>query len=73
MPIRYDKLIAIFKERGITSYTFRKNGVISQGVWTAIHSGKQIDMNSLAALCEFLQCQPGDLIEYVPESKEDPT
>ena len=27
--------------------------------------------STLAALCEALDCQPGDLLEYVPDSEEN--
>lgn len=70
MAILYTKLLKILKDRGITSYTFRKNHVISQRTWTNIHAGKGIDFVSLNALCEYLDCQPGDLIEYIPDKKE---
>ena len=32
MPIKYDKLIALMKEKGITSYTFRQNKIIGQEI-----------------------------------------
>lgn len=67
MPISYAKLLKILEDRGITSYTFRKNGVIGQAAWTKIHNNGNIDMRTLDSLCEFLQCQPGDLIEHVSE------
>ena len=36
---------------------------------TLIHllDGKRITTDSIAALCEALNCQPGDLLEYVPD------
>jgi putative transcriptional regulator len=30
---------------------------------------KAIRFSTLTALCEALDCQPGDLLEYVPETK----
>ena len=66
MPIVYEKLIAIFKDKGITSYTFRQNKVIGQATWKKIQNGGDIDTRTIANLCEFLDCQPGDILEYVP-------
>lgn len=71
MAIVYEKMIKIFKERGITSYTFRNNHVISQRTWTNIQTGKGLDTKSLNALCKYLDCQPGDLLEYVPDEEEN--
>jgi len=75
MPIVYDKLLKIFEERGVTSYTVKKLGIIGQETYKKIRNGGHIDTRSLGALCKYLDCQPGDLIEYVddepePEDKE---
>lgn len=31
---------------------------------------KAIRFNTLEAICEALNCQPGDILEYMPEKKE---
>ena len=31
---------------------------------------KAIRFSTLAAICEALACQPGDILEYVPDKKE---
>lgn len=67
MPIKYDKLIALMKEKGITSYTFRQNKIIGQGTYKKIMEGGDIDTRTIAKLCKLLDCQPGDILEYVPE------
>ncbi|MDQ0298470.1 putative transcriptional regulator [Salibacterium salarium] len=33
--------------------------------------GKAIRFTTLDALCEALDCQPGDLMEYIDEAKEE--
>ena len=67
MPIIYDKLIRIFEERNITSYTIRKDNVIGQATLKKIKEGGDIDTRTIASLCKYLNCQPGDIIEYVEE------
>lgn len=32
---------------------------------------KAIRFSTLEAICKALDCQPGDIIEYVPEKEED--
>ena len=51
MPIKYDNLIALMKEKGITSYTFRQNKVIGQGTYKKILEGGDIDTRTIAKLC----------------------
>ena len=69
MPIKYDKLIALMKEKGITSYTFKLNKVIGQGTYKKIMEGGDIDTHTIAKLCDFLDCQPGDILEYAPDKE----
>ena len=69
--ICYDRLLKIFDERKITSYTIRKDNVIGQASWKKIHEGGHVDTRTLDALCKYLNCQPGDLIEYVPDEEKN--
>ena len=32
---------------------------------------KAIKLETLSKICEVLQCQPGDVLEYVPDTGED--
>lgn len=67
MGISYNKMLKLFQESGITSYTMRKEKIIGQATWKKIQEGGNIDTKSLGALCGFLDCQPGDLLEYVKD------
>ena len=67
MPIVYTKLLKLLEERGITSYTIKKDNIIGQASLKKIKEGGDIDTRTIAKLCEDLDCQPGDLIEYVKE------
>lgn len=66
MPIKYDKLLKLLKDKGYTTYRIRKEKVIGQATLTAIKNGTGgLDHRSIAKLCKVLECQPGDLMEYV--------
>ena len=68
MPIVYDKLFALLKAQGYTTYRIRKEKLIGQGTLTAIKNGTGgLDAKTIARLCEVLDCQPGDLMEYRSE------
>lgn len=72
MPIVYDKLFNLLKEKGYSTYRIRKEKLIGQGTLTAIKNGTGgLDSKTIARLCETLDCQPGDIMEYVKEPKED--
>ena len=68
MPIKYDKLVALLKEKGYTTYKIRKDKLIGQGTLTAIKNGTGgLDSKTISRLCKVLECQPGDIMEYVPD------
>ncbi len=69
MPITYDRLLEIFRERGITSYTIKKENIIGQASYKKIKDGGDIDTRTIAKLCKYLDCQPGDILEYVPDEE----
>jgi DNA-binding Xre family transcriptional regulator len=48
----------------------RLNGLlhlIGQATFKKIKQGGDIDMGTIAKLCALLDCQPGDIMEYVPD------
>lgn len=69
MPIVYNKLLALMKERGLTTYRIRQENIISQSALTAIKNGKGITTDTIAKLCAVLHCQPGDILEYTDDKE----
>lgn len=68
MPFKYDKLFELLKQKGITTYRIRKENIISQAALTKMKNGEgNIDTRTLERLCKVLDCQPGDILEYVPD------
>lgn len=70
--IVYDKLRALMKEKGLTTYIIRKNSVISQGALSSIIHNRSISMETINRLCAALDCQPGDILEYIPDEEPEP-
>ncbi len=73
MPIVYDKLIKKLEENGINSYKVKvdKTITIGQSTLTKIKTGGDIDTRTIAKLCSLLNCQPGDILSYVPDNPGD--
>lgn len=68
MPFKYDKLFELLKQKGISTYKIRQENLISQAALTKMKNGEgNIDTRTLERLCSLLNCQPGDLMEYVEE------
>lgn len=68
MPIKYDKLLKLMSEKGVTSYTIKKDKIIGQATYKKIREGGDIDTRSIEKLCAYLHCQPGDIMEYVEDN-----
>ena len=71
MPIVYEKLFEKLKENKFSTYRIRKEKLIGQATLTALKNGTGgLDAKTLARLCEVLNCQPGDLMEYKAADSE---
>lgn len=70
MGMNYDKLFKLMKEKGITTYYLRKNKVIGTETLRKLQKKEgNIDTRTIEKLCALLSCQPGDIMEYVPENE----
>ena len=59
------------EEKQLTTYKIRKERIVSEGTLQSIRNGKSITLDSVASLCKALDCQPGDILEYVPDETEN--
>jgi putative transcriptional regulator len=74
VSIKYDKLFILLKEKGYTTYKIRKGNIIGQGTLTAIKNGTGgLDAKTISKLCALLDCQPGDIMEFVPDVPSNPS
>lgn len=70
MGIKYKiDIIAALKEAGYNTSTLRKDKLLSEGVIQALRESKYISLQNVSKICELLNCQPGDLLEYVKEEQ----
>lgn len=67
MPISYESLFDLMKEKGFSSYRLRKEKLISQAVLQKLRTGGNVDTRTIEKLCAMLSCQPGDIMKYLPE------
>ena len=68
MSIIYDKLFKLMDEKNISMYRLRKEKAIGQSTYYKLKDGTgNIDTRTINKLCKILECQPGDILEYVPD------
>ena len=65
--ISYQKLWTVMKEKGISQYALIKQYHISPGQITRIKRNESISTHTIEVFCKILNCQPGDIMEYIEE------
>lgn len=64
--ITYDNLWATMAAKNITQYQMIKDG-FSTGTLDALRKNKSITINTLDALCHYLNCTPNEILVYSKE------
>lgn len=68
MPMKYKvDVLAMLKNAGYNTNTIRKEKIMGEAMLQKLRSGQMVSWATLETLCALLECQPGDLIEYVKE------
>ncbi len=71
MSVSYKKLFDMLEERGLKKYWLRQNG-INPKVVDALKNNKNVNVSTIMDLCRLLNCQPGDIMEYIPDAPDNP-
>ena len=66
-------ILDALKKRGYNTNRIRLENILSQSTLQKIRTGKYISIESLDTLCSLLQCQPGDIIAYIPDYQQQDT
>jgi putative transcriptional regulator len=72
MAIRYKvDILAELKKKGYSSTRIREEKLIGQSYLQQLRRGELVSWKILNIICSLLECQPGDLIEYVEKQAEN--
>lgn len=63
-------VLSELKVRGYTSYRIRKEKIFGEAILQKFRNGNIIAADNLNTLCRLLNCQPGDILEYIPDEAE---
>lgn len=67
MPFCYDKLFVMLIEKKISRKQLKEMIGCSSNTMSAMSKGGTISMANIGKICEVLDCQPGDIVEYIKE------
>ena len=63
----YQDFILAKTAEGVSDITIRKEKIMGESMLQKIRSGQMVSWATLETICDLLNCQPGDIIEYVRE------
>lgn len=60
-------VLATLKEKGYNTNKIRTEKIMGEAMLQKIRKGEMVSWSVFEKLCDLLDCQPADLIEYVKE------
>ena len=70
MPIEYKiDILSELKAAGYSTYRLRKEKLLGEATMQKIRRSELVSWDNIATICRLLQCQPGDIIEYVEDNE----
>ncbi len=72
MPLIYKiDVLQALKDKGYNTSRLRREKILAESTIQKLRDGRPISWANIAQLCALLQCQPGDIVEYVEEGGTD--
>jgi DNA-binding Xre family transcriptional regulator len=70
MGLTYKPLFHLLLDRGIKGTDLTREGIISAPTLSKLNKGEPVDGKVILKLCEYLNCQPGDIMAYEENKTE---
>lgn len=67
--IKYYKLLDMLNRKSMTKEELRQKIGISSATMSKISAHKLVSLDVIDKICNVLNCQPGDIIEHIPDEK----
>mgnify|MGYP004632910037 CR=1 FL=1 len=73
MAIQYKiNILDELKNRGFTTYRIRKEKILSEGTLQKFRNNDTaVTLGNIETICKLLDCQPSDIMEYIPDESEN--
>ena len=71
MPLVYKiDVLQALKEKGYNTNKLRKENILAESTIQKLREQKPVSWANIAKICKLLNCQPGDIMEYVDEESQ---
>ena len=71
MALSYKRMWKLLIDKKMSKADLRKAAVISPNTMTKLRRDEAINLAILGRICQVLNCDFGDIMEYVPETTND--
>ncbi len=71
MPVSYAKLFDLMAQKDIKKIDLRTTYKLNPKTVDSLTKNKSVTVDTIMTLCEILKCQPGDIMEYVPDEERN--
>ena len=71
MPLKYKMdILKALKQSGYNTTKIRKEQLLSESTLQKLREGESISWKNIETICKLLNCQPCDIMEYIPDEDE---
>ena len=69
--ISYKKLFYLMEKQNIKKRDLREKYKISPTIVNRLNNNSNVAVDTIMYLCEILNCQPSDIMEYIPKENNN--
>lgn len=69
MSISYNKLWKLLIDKKMSASELRKNAEIAPNTMTRMRKGQDVSLAVLGRICDCLECDFGDVVEYIHDNE----
>ena len=71
LSVNYNKLWKLLVDKKMSKADLRRAAEISPNTMTKLRRDEEVSMSVLKRICEYLECNIGDICDFIPVSKSE--
>ena len=71
LSVSYNKLWKLLVDKKMSKADLRRTVEISPNTMTKLRRDEEVSMSVLKRICEYLECNIGDICDFIPVSKSE--
>lgn len=72
MAITYRKLFHLLIDRNIKKGELQEKAGVTASIMARLAKDETVRSDTIGKICDALNCQPGDIMENIPEAEKEP-